>query len=120
MAFSMQFASCFLHGFVALESQIQLSSQGGTKRYVATVPVPEFDCFVGSIEYEILDSAVSNDNLEASVSLFIPLNMKPYVPGNIIYVSGKIVALPDQSLVMDANIHLTHVALIPYRHVCTN
>jgi hypothetical protein len=119
MASSMQFPSCFLHSFVALESQIQLSSQGGTKRYVATVPVPKFDCFVGSIEYEIMDSAVLNDNLEASVSLFIPLNMKPYVLGNIIYLSGKIVTLPDQSLAIYANIHLTHVALIPYRHVGT-
>jgi len=96
-----------------LESEIQLSSQGGTKHNVATVPVPGFDCFVGCIKYELLDSPVWNDKLEASVSLFIPLNMKPYVPSNILYVSGKIVVLPAQSLVMDANIHLTHVALIP-------
>lgn len=120
MPSSMQFASCVLYGFVALESQIQLSSQGGIKHYVATVLVPEFDWFVVSIEYKIFDSAVSNYNLEASVSLFIPVNMKPYVPGSIIYVSGKIVAPPDQSLVMDANIHLTQIALIPYCPVCTN
>jgi len=104
----MQFASAFLHGFVVLESEvIQPSTEGRAKRYTATVPVPEFDGFVGSIERELLDSAVSNDNLSASVSAFIPFNAKLYTPGEIVYVAAKFVALSNQPLIMDATIHQT-------------
>jgi hypothetical protein len=110
MTSSMQFASCFLHSFVVLESEvIQPSSQGRAKRYVATIPVPEFDCSAGSIERQLLESSVSNDNVAASVSWFFPLNMKLYVPGCIIYVSGKFVSPPGEPFVMDASIHFRQV-----------
>jgi len=104
----MQFASAFLHGFVVLESAvIQPSTEGRAKQCTATVPVPEIDGFVGSIECELLDSAVSNDNLCASVSAFILFNAKQYTPGEIVYVAAKCVALSNEPLILDATIHQT-------------
>jgi len=78
-------------------------------RYVATIPVPEFDCSAGSIVHQLLDSSVSNNNVAATVSVFIASNMKFCVPSWIIYVSGKFVSPPGEPLVMDASIHFWQV-----------
>jgi len=86
---------------------IQPSTEGRAKRYTATVPVPEFDGFVGSIRRELLDSTVSNDNLYASVSTFIPYNAELYTPGEIMYIAAKFLASSNQPLIMDASIHQT-------------
>lgn len=95
---------------MVLESEvIQPSSQGRAKRYVATIPVPEFDGSAGSIEHQFLYSSVSNNNGAASVLLFIPSNMKLYVPDCIIYVSGKFVSPPGEPLLMDVSIHFWQV-----------
>jgi len=102
---------CDFYHFLIVSSHL---TEGRDKRYTATVPVPEFHCFVGSIKRELLDSTVSNDNLSASVSVFIPLNAILYTPGKIVYIAVKFVALPDQPLIMNATIHQTLAFLTKY------
>jgi len=101
----MQFASAFLHAFVVIESDAVDSSQGN--RFLATVPVPEFDCIPGSIEHDTLSAAVSDANLETSITMFIPAGGRQYGPENVVNVAAKLVALPHQPLVVDATMHQT-------------
>ncbi|KAF8536544.1 hypothetical protein BDD12DRAFT_807691 [Trichophaea hybrida] len=108
MAYSMQFASAFIHGFVALESEVDASGlHSRSKRFVATVPVPDFEDQLGSSEHDILTASVSIDNEEASVTAFFPKNTSFYVPGDIVYVCAKFVASTTRNMVLDTTIHHT-------------
>jgi len=121
MTLSMKFALAFIYGFVALESDIgQPGVQPRSKCYVASVPIPGFECVPGSSEFMLLSSSISNDNLEASVSIFFPSGMKVYSPGDIINVCAKFVALPNQKMFLDTTIHQMSVIGVsfPYRDIC--
>ncbi|KAF8242111.1 hypothetical protein K440DRAFT_640171 [Wilcoxina mikolae CBS 423.85] len=108
MAYSMQFASAFIHGYVALELVTFVTGLHlRFKRFIATVRDPDLEFLPGTTEGDSLIASISVDNLEASVSVFVLLNMRIYVPGNIVYVSAKVVALPSQCLVLDTTIHQT-------------
>ncbi|KAF8542675.1 hypothetical protein BDD12DRAFT_875958 [Trichophaea hybrida] len=108
MSYSMQFASAFIHGFVALESEVDASGlHSRSKRFVATVPVPDFENQLGSSEHDILTASVSIDNVEASVTAFFPKNTSFYVPGDIVYVCAKFVTSTTRNMVLDTTIHHT-------------
>jgi hypothetical protein len=68
---------------------------------MATVPVPDFVPLPGTPEYNKLQSTVSIENLEASVTAFFPSGMEFYSPGHIVYVCAKFVALMTRPLVLD-------------------
>ncbi|KAF8534704.1 hypothetical protein BDD12DRAFT_395491 [Trichophaea hybrida] len=90
MAYSMQFASAFIHGFVALESEVDASGlHSRSKRFVATVPVPDFEDQLG-FRY-----------------CFLSQNTSFYVPGDIVYVCAKFVASTTRNMVLDTTIHHT-------------
>ncbi|KAF8533011.1 hypothetical protein BDD12DRAFT_810521 [Trichophaea hybrida] len=77
------------------------ASQPRSKRYIATVPVPDFVPISGTPEYNKLESTVSIDNIEASVTAFFPSGTEYYSPGHIVYVCAKFVALTSRPLVLD-------------------
>ncbi|KAF8535919.1 hypothetical protein BDD12DRAFT_808196 [Trichophaea hybrida] len=81
------------------------TSQPGSKHYMATVPVPDFVPLPGTPEYNKLESTVSIDNLEASVTAFFPSGMEFYSPGHIVYVCAIFVALMTRPWVLDVSMH---------------
>ncbi|KAF8533497.1 hypothetical protein BDD12DRAFT_898777 [Trichophaea hybrida] len=106
MSSSLQFASAYIHGYIYLESEVMMdASQPRSKRYMATVPVPDFVPLPGTPEYNELESTVSIDNLEASVTAFFPSGTEFYSPGHIVYVCAKFVALTTRPLVLDVSMH---------------
>ncbi|KAF8536375.1 hypothetical protein BDD12DRAFT_807827 [Trichophaea hybrida] len=80
------------------------TSQPRSKRYMATIPMPDFVPLPGKPEYNKLESTVSIDNLEASVTAFFPSGMEFYSAGHIVYVCAKYVALTTRPLVLDVNL----------------
>jgi hypothetical protein len=105
---SFSFASAFVHGFVLLEDETLIAGSdefSKTKRYVAALPVLDFECLPGSPEHELLTSAISCDHLPASMSAFFPSNAHIPVAGEILYVAAKFVALANNPLVMDTTFH---------------
>ncbi|KAF8538508.1 hypothetical protein BDD12DRAFT_806078 [Trichophaea hybrida] len=106
MSYALQFASAYIHGYICLESDVMFAaSQPRSKRYMATVPVPDFVPLPGTPKYNRLESTVSFDNLEASVTAFVPSGMEFYSPGHIVYVCAKFVALTSRPLVLDVSMH---------------
>jgi hypothetical protein len=103
MSSTLQFASFFIYGSVAIESEV--IHDGSLNRFVATVPVPEFDCLPGSTERELLSAVIEDVNLEASITLFVPPGGRHYVPGDIVCVAAKTVALPPSNI--DIRCHYT-------------
>ncbi|KAF8532759.1 hypothetical protein BDD12DRAFT_810721 [Trichophaea hybrida] len=106
MSSSLQFASAYIYGYICLESEVMIAtSQPRSKRYIATVRVPDFVPFSGTHEYNQLESTVSIDNLEASVTAFFPSGTEFDSPGHIVYECAKFVALTSRPLVLDVRMH---------------
>ncbi|KAF8538650.1 hypothetical protein BDD12DRAFT_841527, partial [Trichophaea hybrida] len=106
MIYSIHFASAFIHGFVALISEVAASDlHSRSKRFVATVPIPEFEDQLGSSERDVLTASVSIDNVEASVTPFFPKNTNSYAAGDIVYVCTKFVSSTTRNMVLDTTIH---------------
>ncbi|KAF8533240.1 hypothetical protein BDD12DRAFT_899839 [Trichophaea hybrida] len=106
MTSSLQFASAYMLDYIGLESEVMMdASQPTSKRYMATVPVPDVVPLPGIPEYNKLESTVSIDNLEASVTAFFPSGTEFYSPCHIVHVCAKFVALTTRPLVLDISMH---------------
>jgi hypothetical protein len=102
----MQFASAFIHGFIALESEVDaLGLHSRSKRFVPTVPIPDFEDQLGLSEHDILTTSVSIDNVEASITAFFPKNTSFYVPSNIVYICVKFVTSTTRNMFLDTTMY---------------
>jgi hypothetical protein len=113
MSPSWKFALAYIYGYICLESEVIIGTlQPRSKRYVATIPVPDFVPFLGMPEYHTLESTVSIDNLEALVTAFFSSGTEVDSPSPIVDVCAKFVALKSTPFVLDVTMYQLYVSLI--------